>query len=177
MSSDKYESNTERMNKVYPDRIYRDNLAKVIRWVDYDTLNSMKDGDIYYLDVDHHYINPFYKKYGLDILKLGESSLFQALDNVHKGKKLAAFHFPNVKLKIKEEANVMLSDIDTNEENKPNTFNAVILAVGRRQAYPVTGKFKCDNCGDEEVKATDYTRKFKGLTCKVCIFNRQKGTM
>ena len=177
MSFDKYKSNTERMNKVYPDRLYRDSLAKVIRWVDYDVLKNMKDGDIYYLDVDSHYVKPFYDKYQLDIIPLGEAALNTALDIVHKGVKIAAFHFPNVKLKIKAEAHIMLGDVTTDSENKPNTFNAVILAVGRRQAYPITGKFKCDECGDEEIKATDHTRKFKGLTCKACIFNKKKVTM
>jgi len=177
MSSDKYQDNHDKMNKVYPDRIYRDNLATIINWIDHDKLVTMKDNDVYYLDVDNHYVAPFYKKYELDIIDIGLSSLSMALDSVHKGKKLAAFHFPNVKVKIKEESNIQLSEIGTEYENKPTTFNSVILAVGRRQAYPVLGKFMCPECGDEETKSTDHTRKFKDLVCRACQFNKKKSTM
>ena len=63
------------LDEVYPDRLWANNLAVVLRWVDSDKLLKMQDGSIYYLDVDHPYIKPFYKKFGLDIIELTSSSL------------------------------------------------------------------------------------------------------
>lgn len=161
----------------YPDRLWVNNLAIVIRWIDEDKLKSLKNGDIYYIDVDHPYVNPFYKKYDIDIIDLTHHALIDALDTVYKGKKIAGLHFDRVKIKIKEEPKIKLSKVDTSYEGKTATFNAVILAVGRRQAYPISGKFVCDICGDEVKKETDQTRKFTNLECKLCRFNKKSSEM
>jgi replicative DNA helicase Mcm len=154
------------LDEVYPDRIWLNNFATVIRWIDYDKLKIINDGEVYSLDVDHPYINPFYKKFGLDIIELSKHALMYALDTIHKGKKIAAFHFANIKVKIKEETNIKLSKVSTLHEDKPVTFNAVILAVGRRQAFPVSGVFMCTLCGDEMRADADNRRKFKTPICR-----------
>ena len=46
------------------------------------------------------------------------------------------------------------------------TFNAVILAVGRQQAYPVSGVFICPLCFDEERGFADKRRNLKPLLCR-----------
>jgi replicative DNA helicase Mcm len=170
------------LDELYPDRIWLNNLSTIIRWVSINKLTNIKDGDVYYLDVDHPYIIPFYEKFQLDILELARVALFNALDVVHKGKKISGIHFANIKLKIKEESKIRLSKITTNHEDKPVTFNAVVLAVGRRQAFPVTGVFVCHICGDEYRFNADNRRKFKvpvcsNPPCKKEVMILKEGTM
>lgn len=161
----------------YPDRKWSNNLSKVIRWIDNDKLTNMVNGSIYYINVDHPYVKPFHAKFGVDIIGLSYSALFDALSVVHKGKKIAGIHFDKVKIKIKEEPKIKLSKVGTEHEGKAVTFNAVILAVGRRQAVPVSATFKCNECGDELKLTTDSTRKWPSLLCKSCQFNRKKSEM
>ena len=82
------------LDDVYPDRKWLNNLSVLIQWK--EDLLSIKDGDIFYLDVDHPYYKPFYAKYGIDILELAKTALLIALDKAHFGKKIAAFHFSDV---------------------------------------------------------------------------------
>lgn len=165
------------LDEVYPDRLWANNLAVVLRWVDSDKLLKMQDGSIYYLDVDHPYIKPFYKKFGLDIIELTSSSLMSALDTVHKGKKIAAFHFAEVKIKIKEESNIELHKVTTKHEDIPLTFNSVILAVGKRQAYPTSGVFVCPSCYEEERSYADKRRALKSPLCLNPSCKKQKMEM
>jgi len=165
MSKYTLENNKGLLDEMYPDRLWANNLGIVIRWLDESYLLKMNDKDIYYLDVDHPYVAPFYKKYGLDILQLASSALMQALDTVHKGNKIAAFHFAEVKIKLKQDSNIKLQKLTTEHENKPLTFDAVILAVGRQQAFPVSGVFVCPICFDEEKGYADNRRKLKSLLC------------
>ena len=121
------------LDEVYPDRLWANNLAVVLRWVDSDKLLKMQDGSIYYLDVDHPYIKPFYKKFGLDIIELTSSSLMSALDTVYKGKKIAAFHFAEVKIKIKEESNTdrHLRHMKPIQKAQRNKFTAEALTKNK----------------------------------------------
>jgi len=153
------------LNDVYPDRIWSDNLAVLLRWKDGDKLLKMKDYSTYFIDVDHPYIAPFYAKFGLDIIELTSSALMNALDTVHGGNKIAAFHFAHIKIKIKQDSNIELHKVTTEHENKPLTFNAVILAVGKRQAFPIAGTFVCPLCYTEERNNADSRRVMKPLTC------------
>ena len=154
----------------FPDVKWRDNLAKIIVWIDGDNIKKMKDGDTYKLNVNHPYVKPFYTKYGIDIIPLGNSALLKSLDKVHNGEKIAVFHFQNCRVKIDEEPNTKLRYISTKQEGKPLTFNAVVLAVGRPQAYPVSGVRVCPKCGDEENVQSDSRRKLAELRCqnRVC---------
>jgi replicative DNA helicase Mcm len=153
------------LDEVYPDRLWANNLAVLLRWKDEEKLLKMKDHSIYYLDVDHPYIAPFYAKFGLDIIELASASLMNTLDTIHRGKKIAAFHFAHIKIKIKQDSNIRLHKVTTAHENKPLTFNAVILAVARRQAYPVSGTFVCPICYSEERGNADSRRVLKPLVC------------
>ena len=91
------------LDTAYPERLWSKNLAVILRWIDGDKLLKMKDKEIYFLDIDHPYVKPFYDKFNLDILGLASQALMIALDTVHHGKKIAAFHFANVKIKLKQE--------------------------------------------------------------------------
>jgi len=167
------------LDEVYPDRKWLNNLSTLMLWK--EDLLSIKDGDVFYIDVDHPYYKPFYKKYGLDILELARTALFIALDKAHFGKKISSFHFSEVKVKIKEETKTKMRFINTKHEGVPLTFNAVIIAVGRRQAYPVSGIFVCPDCGDEERVEADKSRKFNTPSCPNHKFAKKKvlkeGTM
>jgi len=153
------------LDTAYPERLWSKNLAVILRWIDGDKLLKMKDKEIYFLDIDHPYIKPFYDKFNLDILGLASQALMIALDTVHGGKKIAVFHFANVKIKLKQESNIKLHSLTTEHENKPFTFNAVILAVAKRQAYPLTGMFKCLICDQEARADADSRRVLKAPMC------------
>jgi len=154
------------LDEVYPDRLWMKNLSTVLVWTQKETLLKLQDNTIFYLDVDHPYISPFYKKYGLDVIKLASESLKEALDTVHGGKKIAVFHFAHVTIKIKEESKYRLGQLDNKYENKPVTFNAVILAVGRREAYPLFGKVACQLCGDVDLVEADIKRTLPKKQCE-----------
>jgi len=167
------------LDEILPDRKWLHNLSTLLQWK--EDLLKLNDGDIFYLDVDHPYYRPFYKKFGLDILELTRAALFDALDTIHKGKKIAAFHFSDIKVKIKEDTKIKMRSITTKHEGIPLTFNAVIIAVGRRQAYPVSGVFVCPDCGEEEAIFADKQRKFKIPVCTKHKFPKnmelKEGTM
>ena len=167
------------LDEIMPDRVWMKNLSTLIQWK--EDLLKIKNGDVFYLDVDHPYYKPFYQKYGIDVIPLTTTALFDALDTAHKGKKIAAFHFADVSVKIKEESKIRMRQITTKHEGVPVTFNSVILAVGRRQAYPVSGVFFCPECGEEENVFADKQRKFKTPVCPAHKFPKsmelKEGTM
>ncbi len=150
----------------FPDRLWAKSLARLIYWKDSDKLIKMKDGDSYYIDVTHPYFKPFYDKYGYDLIELGNHAIMEALDWSHKGKKIAVFHFVHCNVKIDEEATTQLRQITTSQEGKVNTFNAVVLAVGRPQAYPVAAIKMCPKCGWEERVEVNKSHKLKSVRCQ-----------
>ena len=158
------------LDKVYPDLIWMKNLTKVLKWIDYDTLKKIQDGDVYKINVSHPYIKTFYDKYGLEIITLAKQSVLNILQEVWKGKKVAEFHFQNIRIKIDEDTTTKLRYINTKHEGRPLTFNAVVLAVGRPQAYPVSGVRVCPKCGDEEHIRADSRRKLPKIRCtnRIC---------
>jgi replicative DNA helicase Mcm len=154
----------------FPDARWRDNLQTLLRWKDYDIISKMDNGETYVLDVSHPYIKPFYEKYKEEVKELAYSAVINILQEVWKGKYIATFHFSNIKIKLEEEVNSKLRNISPIDENTPKTFNCVVLAVGRRQAYPKLGYYVCPKCGHQELVESDKRRKIKKEFChnKTC---------
>jgi len=149
----------------FPDIKWRNNLVTLLKWLDYDVISKLNNGDIYRIDVSHPYIKPFFEKYKEELKELAMSAVLEILQQVWKGTYIATFHFQDIIIKLEEEANTKLRTISPKDENIPHTFNCVVLAVGRRQAYPKLGMFVCPKCGDQELVEADKRRKMKQMFC------------
>jgi len=147
------------------DMKWRDNLKTILKWIDLDTISKLEDGDVYRIDVSHPYIRPFFEKYKEELKELAMSAVINILQEIYYGKKIASFSFQNIIIRLEEEANYKLRNISPKDENIPHTFNTVVLAVGRRQAYPKLGIFVCPKCGAEEMVEANKRHKIKQSYC------------
>ena len=152
-------------DEAYPDRLWMKNLARVMIWLDKDELLKIKNGDTYNFNAESHYVKPFLKKFGEDIVELATTSLYEALTILHKGKKIPVLHFPNLKVKLLNADVVKMSELNPNIENKPVTFESTILAVGRRQAYIKRGYYLCTRCGQSFLVEADKRRFIEHPKC------------
>jgi DNA replicative helicase MCM subunit Mcm2 (Cdc46/Mcm family) len=152
-------------DEMYPDRIWGNNLSTLFDWLYMDSMKKLKDGETFTVNVSHPYIKPFFDRFGEDFEELALHSLMKSLQRIYFGKKLVGMSFQHVKIKTEEDVNAILRGVDLTSENKPLTFNSVILAVGRRQAYVKVARFKCLKCGADTKLACNNKRKIKAPVC------------
>jgi len=132
--------------------------------IDQELLKKIEVDGTFPIDLTNPEINKLYKKYGKEFKPLTVMVVKSLLGVIHKGV-WTETKYKKLKVKLVDKVDIEIKEINPEHENRPITFNCVVLGVDQRKAYVKSGTVQCPQCSATDVVKADKYRRLSIPRC------------